>query len=453
MPNFTIELCLLDNQTQKKLVVVSDMTDYKAILKIASNKLNKKILSVHTESNAMYNQSSISNGDIFYCSTKYIKPTSSISIQKDDVIVSIVAVNSYIQDNAINQLETLKKLEGATHVFGMPDLHVGGGVPIGSVTITNGVIHPSLIGDDIGCGMSLFKTNLSNNVSQKNLKRMADLLNLEDGEDILHLFDNSVFEKYIDKIQTNFLTKSIGTIGRGNHFSELQIVEKIYNQDLATQYNITENNIYLTVHSGSRGFGDAILTAFNDKSININEYKDLHQIALTWARYNRDSIATRFCSQISDNCIEFEKIADMFHNFYEEKDDMVIHRKGSAPCEIGKLIVIPGSRGALTYVVNPLRSDITHGYSVSHGAGRKVSRGKAVELMEDSDDTGRQKKLNSEKFGENIVICENKDLFCEESPFAYKDIDVVVNDLVELGLVEIVMSLRPIITYKMRCSC
>lgn len=449
MPNFTIELLLLDNQTQKKLIVVNHETDYKAILKIASNKFNKKILSVHNEQNEIFDATHLSNSDKFYCSTKYIEPQISTFVSKDDAQVHVVAVHSYIQDNAINQLESLKKLEGATHVFGMPDLHVGGGVPIGSVTITNGVIHPALIGDDIGCGMSLFKTNQLDNISQKTVKRLSDLLNLEDGEDILSTFDSSTLTKYQNKLPTEFLTKSIGTIGRGNHFSELQVVEKIYNQDLASQYNITPNNIYLTVHSGSRGFGDVILNAFHDKVIDINEYKELHKIALSWAQYNRESIATRFCDQI--NITEFTKIADMFHNFYEEKNGMIIHRKGSAPCELGKLIVIPGSRGALTYVVNPLKSDISHGYSVSHGAGRKVSRGKAVELMNDSNETGRQKKLNSTEFGENIVICEDKSLFCEEAPFAYKDIDVVINDLVDLGLVEIVMSLRPIITYKMRC--
>jgi release factor H-coupled RctB family protein len=132
---------------------------------------------------------------------------------------------------------------------------------------------------------------------------------------------------------------------------------------------------------------------------------------------------------------------------------MIIHRKGSAPCKLGKLIVIPGSRGALTYVVNPLKSDISHGYSVSHGAGRKVSRNKAIDIMNDCTEVDKQKKLNLSEFGENIVICESKELFCEEAPFAYKDINVVINDLVELGLVEVVMSLRPIITYKMRCQC
>lgn len=449
MPNFTIELILLDNQTQKKLVVISLETDYKAILKIASNKFNRKILSVHNEHCEIFDQTSISNGNKFYCSTKHIEPVISATVAKIDAEVHVIAVNSYIQDNAINQLESLKKLDGATHVFGMPDLHVGGGVPIGSVTITNGVIHPALIGDDIGCGMSLFKTNMSNNLTQKTIKRMAESLNLECGEDTLNNFDVTILDKYREKISTDFLVKSVGTIGRGNHFSELQIVEKIYNYDLAQHYNITEDNIYLTVHSGSRGFGDVILTAFNNKTIDINEYKDLHQIALSWAKYNRKTIASRFCGQIG--VTDHTKIADMFHNFYEEKGEIVIHRKGAAPCELGQLIVIPGSRGALTYVVNPLRSDITHGYSVSHGAGRKVSRMKAVDLMNDTDDTGRHKKLNSEEFGENIVICEDKSLFCEEAPFAYKDIDVVINDLVELGLVEIVMSLRPIITYKMRC--
>lgn len=451
MPNLTITLCLNDNHTQKKLVVINNNICYKEILKIASNKFNKKIVSVFNEQHEIFDSNGLSGNEVFYCSTKYIEPAISTIVSKIDVQLHVVAINSYIQDNAINQLETLKKLEGATHVFGMPDLHVGGGVPIGSVTITNGVIHPALIGDDIGCGMSLFRTNQSSNISQKTIKRMADLLNLEDGEDILNTFDCASLSKYQDRLAMDFLTKSIGTIGRGNHFSELQVVEKIYNQDLASQYNITPNNIYLTVHSGSRGFGDAILTAFNDKVIDINEYKELHQVALSWAQYNRESIASRFCNQI--NITEHMKIADMFHNFYEEKDGMIIHRKGSAPCEINKLIVIPGSRGALTYIVNPLRSDISHGYSVSHGAGRKVSRGKAVDLMNDSSETGRQKKLNTDEFGENIVICEDKSLFCEEAPFAYKDIDVVINDLVELGLVEIVMSLRPIITYKMRCSC
>lgn len=449
MPNFTIELILLDNQTQKKLVMVSIDTDYKTILKIASNKFNRKILSVHNEQNEIYDSNMVTNGDKFYCSTKYIQPIISIAVPKNEVMLHVVAINSYIQDNAINQLESLKKLEGATHVFGMPDLHVGGGVPIGSVTITSGVVHPALIGDDIGCGMSLFKTNQLNGLTQKTIKRMADSLNLENGEDILNTFDLSLLDKYQNKISTDFLIKSVGTIGRGNHFSELQIVEKIYNESLAKSYNIDQDNVYLTVHSGSRGFGDTILSAFHDKVIDIEEYKDLHQIALTWAKYNRESIATRFCEQIG--ITEHVKIADMFHNFYEEKDSMIIHRKGSAPCEFGKLIVIPGSRGALTYVVNPLRSDISHGYSVSHGAGRKVSRTKAVDLMNDSNELGRQKKLNSSEFGDNIVICEDKSLFCEEAPFAYKDIDVVINDLVELGLVEIVMSLRPIITYKMRC--
>ncbi len=451
MPNISIELILSDNHSQKKFVSVSTEIDYKQILKIASNKFNKKILSVHNELNEIFNHEIISNGDKFYCFTKYVEPSIQIVTKKIEPEIYVIAINSYIQDNAINQLNSLKNLDGATHIFGMPDLHVGGGVPIGSVTITNGVIHPALIGDDIGCGMSLFKTNLENTISQKTIKHMADFLYLENGEDVMKTFDQSKLEKYYDKISMTFLLDSVGTIGRGNHFSELQIVEKIYNPMLAQKYSIEENKVYLTVHSGSRGFGDSILTAFNNSNINIEEYKELHNIALEWARYNRETIAHRFCNQIEID--EYTKIADMFHNFYEEKDGFIIHRKGAAPCEIGNLIVIPGSRGALTYVVNPLKSDITHGYSVSHGAGRRIARNKAVDLLNESSEIGKQKKLNTSEFGDNIVICENNDLFCEEAPFAYKDINVVINDLVELGLVEIVMSLRPIITYKMRCKC
>jgi release factor H-coupled RctB family protein len=432
-------------------VTITCNTSYKEILKIASNKFNKKIISVFNENHESFDTTGLIGNELFYCSTKNIDLKPAPSNTKNVVHVSVIAVNSYIQDNAINQLESLKSLDGATHIFGMPDLHVGGGVPIGSVTITNGVIHPALIGDDIGCGMSLYKTNLENTLQEKAIRKMSELLNLENGDDIYANFDCNTVNKYIDRISTDFLTKSVGTIGRGNHFSELQVVESIYDAELAKKYNIEPNSIYLTVHSGSRGLGENILNAFHNKTINIDEYKELHQVALDWARYNRDTISKRFCDQIG--VTEYTKIADMFHNFYEELDGMIIHRKGSAPCKLGKLIVIPGSRGALTYVVNPLKSDISHGYSVSHGAGRKVSRNKAIDIMNDCTEVDKQKKLNLSEFGENIVICESKELFCEEAPFAYKDINVVINDLVELGLVEVVMSLRPIITYKMRCQC
>lgn len=457
MEILTIKLTLNDNRTQSKIVSVTSETSYKDILKIATNKFRQKILTVFKENDQnkeIYDLSNAQNGDTFYCSTKILEVKDSKNESKNEVLIKVIAINSYIQDNAINQLESMRSLKGATHIFGMPDLHVGGGVPIGSVTITDGIIHPALIGDDIGCGMSLFKVDIKSNMSTKQIKSMSNLLNLENGEDVVGTFDKSSLDKYKKKLPLDFLTKSIGTIGRGNHFAELQIVEKIYNQELANQYSIDQNWMYLTVHSGSRGFGDAILNAHHNEVIGIEEYKELHQIALSWATYNRDTIARRFCYQIGSN--QMEKIAEIFHNFYEECDGQIIHRKGSAPCEMGNLIVIPGSRGALTYVVCPLKSDISHGYSVSHGAGRKVSRAKAVDIMNNSDDKDKNIKLNSNEFGDNVVICENKDLFCEEAPFAYKDIHTVIEDLVELGLVEIVMSLRPVITYKYRdqqCNC
>jgi release factor H-coupled RctB family protein len=451
MSCITITLCLNDNKSAKKIVSVTNAITYNELLKLATNKFRQKILTIFNGDNEIFDVGEAESGQTYFCSTKLLDVKPATSNLSKSVIIQVIAKNSYIQDDAINQLENLRLLEGVTHIFGMPDLHVGGGIPIGSTTITNGKIHPHLIGDDIGCGMCLTMTNLKSNISSKAIKKLSQLLNLEVGEPEISEFDLSGLTKYDGLVNMNILTKSMGTIGRGNHFAELQVVDKIYDELLSSQFGIDPSKIFLTVHSGSRGFGENILELYQKGCVDMDGYKELHNIALDWAYHNRQTITKRFCDQIGVS--EYIGIADMYHNFYEEKDGMVIHRKGAAPCKLGKLIVIPGSRGAKTYVVLPLKSDITHGYSVSHGAGRKVSRHKAVDIMNGSSDLDKQKKLYSDETIDNIVICENKELFCEEAPFVYKDIDVVINDLVELGLVKVVMSLKPIITYKMKCNC
>lgn len=450
---YSINLSLVNNNKLKKTIIVNTNMQYEEILKLASNKFNKKIMTIINKNNEQINVNALENGLDFYCSTKFIEADIAKENQQN-VITDIIAIDSYIQDDAINQFKSLKKLEGVTHIFGMPDLHVGGGIPIGSVTITNNVLHPQLIGSDIGCGMSFVKLNLKNNLSDKIIKKMANELNLEDNfysgdlnekhwNEQISKFDKELLKKYENVLDLEILDKSIGTIGRGNHFAEMQVVDQIHNDELASKFGITQENIYLTVHSGSRGFGENILSEYSKKTINVEQYKELHDIALLWSKHNRANITKRFTEQIGIN--EYICIADMYHNYFEQIDNMTIHRKGAAGCDINKLIIIPGSRGTKTYVVIPTKSNITHGFSVSHGAGRKLSRSKASQI---TDNTEKQNKLKNNF--QNIVICEDKKLRGEEESFVYKDIDVVINDLVELGLVTVVASMIPIITYKMR---
>jgi len=210
-------------------------------------------------------------------------------------------VDSYVTEESVEQLESPEKLDGVTHIYGMPDLDPGPGCPIGAVTVTDGVIHPHLIGDDIGCDMSFVKTGiLISDFTNKKITKIAGTTHLEGKyNNITKLDDLLSFNngKYANII--NDYPDYVGTVGAGNNFAELQIVDKIYDNELAQQYEINMNEFYLTVHSGSRGLGKHILELFENKEISIDEYKDLHNFALLWAKNNRVNISDRFLKFIS----------------------------------------------------------------------------------------------------------------------------------------------------------
>ena len=457
MPEYIISLCLFDNKTNSKTAKVSESVTYEELLKIATNKFRTKILTLLNEDGYLFSNEMLKNELKIYCSLKKLDGKVYLAIEKKNVIIKVISIDSYISEESVKQLQLLEKLEGVTHIYGMPDLHLGSGCPIGSVTITDGVIHPHLMGDDIGCGMSFVKTGiLLSDITKKKINKLAEIIRLEGqynnaikSDDLVNFCNG----KYVTIL--NDYAKHMGTIGAGNHFAELQVVEKIYDNDLAQKYDINTNEFYLTVHSGSRGLGEHILTLFQNKEINIDEYKDLHNYTLLWATHNRSNIANRFLQFITPipTTNEFKCIADMSHNYYEEMihegKNIIIHRKGAAPC-YNNPIIIPGSRGARTYIVFPIKSDLDHGFSVSHGAGRKITRKKAYVLMSEIESSDRKKKLENDNTISNIVLCEDQHMFYEEAPFAYKDIDIVVNDLVSLGLVKIIVSMVPVITYKHR---
>jgi len=244
---------------------------------------------------------------------------------------------------------------------------------------------------------------------------------------------------------------SLGTIGGGNHFAELQSVESVMDATACAAAGVTGDGVYLCVHSGSRGFGEAILwehvAQFRADGVEVASeegvrYLARHEHARGWATANRELIAERVVERLKTQAT---RVVDVCHNWVEAREGLWVHRKGAAP-STEAMVVIPGSRGAFSYLVMPTGSGERSGFSLAHGAGRKWSR---------SDCRGRLEKRFAAKdlvrteLGSH-VICEDKELLYEEAPQAYKNITVVIEDLVQAGLIKVVAVLRPLVTYKVR---
>jgi release factor H-coupled RctB family protein len=153
-------------------------------------------------------------------------------------------------------------------------------------------------------------------------------------------------------------------------------------------------------------------------------------------------IAERAAAAVRADC---RSIADLSHNMVEVGEAGVLHRKGTAPADRG-LVPIPGSRGTLSYLVAPLAADRPETLaSLAHGAGRKFDRASMHGRLR----TGKadRARLARNPYG-GVVVCEDRDLLVEEAPDAYKNIDRVIADLVDFGLVRVVATFRPLVTFK-----
>ncbi len=360
----------------------------------------------------------------------------------------IASSKNWIDSLAVDQLNSVMKLEGMRHVVGLPDLHPGKGTPVGAAFLSDSYIYPHLVGNDIGCGMSFLQTDLSTSKIKldKWTKNLNDLESQWEGD-----ADEWLSHYGIEQSAFNY---SLGTIGGGNHFAELQKVEEIIDDELFESLQLSKKSLYLLVHSGSRGLGEQILQNHVSKfksggihcgSSDAAEYLKKHDQALVWAKANRDLIAKRFSS-----CLKAEgrKILDITHNYMDritdDNKEYWIHRKGATPADLGP-VMIPGSRGDFSYLVVPKNANFFSGFSLAHGAGRKWTRSDARKKLENY----RMNDFIRTPLGSN-VICECKDLIFEEAPQAYKKISIVVQDLVDQGLAKVIAIFRPVITYKTR---
>lgn len=359
-----------------------------------------------------------------------------------DKLTVIASQKNWIDSRSVETLESITTFKGVKKVVGLPDLSVGR-VPNGMAVLVEDRVYPHLIGGDIGCGMSLFEMPLG---SQKAKKIKVDkfekrLRRLESLEDV-------VLE------QEDRLGYNLGSIGKGNHFSELHLVHEVKDRDAFEHYNLSERSLYCLVHSGSRAFGqivfDKIAGTYNPneglcvQSDEAKAYLDAHDKAIAYARQSREMIAKKLGKAIGFG-EQFTYVSDTAHNSILHTDEGWLHRKGATPTDKG-LVIIAGSRGSLSYLVQPNFKDLTQksNYSLAHGAGRKWERSSAEAKLRSRYS---KKDLERTEIGAR-VLCHDSKLLYEEAPQAYKNIDIVIEDLVEAGLATVVATFRPILTYK-----
>ncbi|HWT79292.1 MAG TPA: RNA ligase RtcB family protein, partial [Candidatus Methylomirabilis sp.] len=290
------------------------------------------------------------------------------------------SAQSWIEGEALRQLYATSKLEGIRLAVGFPDLHPGKGSPVGAAFVTESLIYPYLIGGDIGCGMALFKTDLVRR--DVKLDRWAQV-----PFDLEHVWTDEIQEVLAkEELESTDFDGSLGTLGGGNHFTELQAVEEVLNAREFKKLGLGKQQLVVLVHSGSRGLGESVLRDYvtehqasgsDAESFAAAAYLQGHDLAVRWSRVNRKLLAERFAQALG---AEASALGDGCHNSItsreHEGETIWVHRRGAVIAE-DEAVIIPGSRGSLTYLVKPLGDGKSRAWSLAHGAGRKWARSEA----------------------------------------------------------------------------
>jgi tRNA-splicing ligase RtcB len=364
-----------------------------------------------------------------------------------------------IEDGAIRQMETAMKLPVTLAGALMPDAHQGYGLPIGGVLATKNVVIPYAVGVDIGCRMCMSIYELPASLIEEQKEELKKML-------VQHTqFGKSTFKKpkeheIIDHPlfrETRLLRglrdkayQQLGSSGGGNHFVEFGITEMM---DPANEFNLPVGK-YLSVlsHSGSRGMGAAIAGHYTKLAMEIcklpQEARHLAWLDLTTEPGQEYWLAMNLAGDYASAChhqiherlsialrINPQVILENHHNFaWKEKDalgnEMIVHRKGATPAGKGILGIIPGSMTAPGFIVRG-KGAMASINSASHGAGRAMSRTKAIQTLDPAAVKTQLIKAGVSLIGSGL----------DEAPMAYKDIHAVMES--QKDLVEIVGSFTP----------
>lgn len=435
-------------------------------------------------------------------------------------------------EEAFQQVANVATLPGILKAsMAMPDIHWGYGFPIGGVAAfdwDSGVISPGGVGYDINCGVRLASTSL---VEKDVTSKMEDLVNalyshipsgigstgplklsikeekrvarqgsswaVQQGfgeeEDIAHTEDNGCMENADpETLSERALERGknqLGTLGSGNHFLEIGIVETIYQKEVAKCFGLFEGQVTLMIHSGSRGFGyqvcDDFLAAMAKQigSLGFNlpdrqlacariqtdigmRYYNAMACAANYAWANRQMLLHK-SREVFQNVLgmgpkslEMKLVYDVCHNIAKKETHIIngkkqlacVHRKGAtrsfAPGhpdvpetyrDVGQPILIPGDMGRASYVLAGTDKAMEETFgSTCHGAGRVLSRKAAKKAS-------KGRSINRELENKGILVrWTGRSTLAEEMPEAYKDVSQVVEVVHRAGISKKVAKLRPI---------
>ncbi len=444
----------------------------------------------------------------------------------------------YIEkENVLNQISNVATLPGIVgRSMAMPDVHWGYGFPIGGVSAMDieagGVISPGGVGYDINCGIRVLRTNLKKEDIENKLRELVSALfdnipsgvgstgriklsvsevkgvlengsswalerGYGEGEDISHTEENGRMSMANpDKVGHRALERGrnqLGTLGAGNHFLEIQVVDEVYDKDVAETLGIFPGQVTVMIHTGSRGFGyqvcddylkvmggavrkydirlpDRQLACAPVKSDEGRDYLGAMASAANYAWANRQCIMhwTRetFCKVMDIAPVDagMKLIYDVTHNIAKIEEHMVdgrkrklcVHRKGATRAfapghpdipedyrKIGQPVLIPGTMGTNSYIMTGTETAMKETWgSTCHGAGRMMSRSKALKLTR-----GRELQEQLEK--KNIFVrAKSFKTLAEEAPDAYKDINGVVKVCDRAGISKKAVKLCPLAVIK-----
>lgn len=358
-----------------------------------------------------------------------------------------------LEDEVERALQRLAASDDVVHVAAMPDVHLADGVCVGCVTATRTALYPDAVGGDIGCGMAAVRFVAG-----------GDELGRDDAARILwHLGEAVPVAQHVSAdahlpdelardLSARALTKLAGstgrvqfaTLGRGNHFAELQRAD--------------DGALWLMLHSGSRGIGQAIRDHHRERARPVAHglaciaadtpegrgYLADLAWALDYARLSRRCMVERASEGICTvlGCaVDWSSYRDCHHNDVRREHhfgaDLWVHRKGAIAAGPDVAGVIPGSMGSPSFHVRG-RGEVTSLMSSSHGAGRTMSRGEARRRISVA---ALERQVAGVWFDRRIA-----DQLRDEAPAAYKDIGQVMRAQRELTRIE--RTLRPLLSYK-----
>jgi tRNA-splicing ligase RtcB len=431
-------------------------------------------------------------------------------------------------DQSLEQLENVATLPGISGAaMAMPDIHQGYGFPVGGLAATgppDGVVSPGGVGYDINCGVRLMvlplaadelgsrKEDLVHEISRRapagtgregelrlrgaKLDRvlaegpsvLVDELGIGTADDVERTeSEGRLYGAEPDAVSARAHDRGaeqLGTVGSGNHFIEVQWVDRLFDVGAAEAYGLRPGLVTVLIHSGSRGLGHQVCTDYvkrmdrklGEYGIDLPDrqlacaplsspegraYLGAMAAAANYAWANRQAIAHAVRASVrrvlgADAADGTRQVYDVAHNVaklepYDGKR-LCVHRKGatrafppghpeipSAYAEVGQPVFIPGSMGTSSFVLAGRQGAMERSFGTTcHGAGRLMSRTKARKRIQ-----GKELRRRLEAGGITVRCPSNRGL-SEEAPFAYKDVEAVVDVVERAGLAARVAQLRPI---------